>query len=324
MKHHALSTAVLLALGLSAPVAALADTHARKDIVVVSPQQPAAVQLQVQVKPLKTSFNVGEPIRLEVQGNKDIYTYLFRVDAAGNSRLLLPADANAPIMIKANTRNLLPTEGSLVLAANAPGAETLLVVTSTKPIAFAASKAATGQSAAELQQQFQSKGVGWADSNQPVNTTVTANGQESVSTLISVNILPAPASSPQPGGDAVGISRPGVMANGLVTVTTDKRIYTIGEPITVLYGSTAAGYLSVYADEENGQSTLIKRERIKAGQLATLTIEAMAPAGKTTLRAYVSATAADTDHPTKAVGPRTVAAPAADTVAVHTIQVNGR
>jgi hypothetical protein len=34
-----------------------------------------------------------------------------------------------------------------------------------------------------------------------------------------------------------------------------------------VYGTTAAGYIYVYADDNDGNRTLVVRERIKAGEL---------------------------------------------------------
>ena len=84
--------ALLLALALGgaahADVELGADEFDSKAIRVDAPENEP---LRVALEPVKESFEIDEPIRFKIRGNKTFYLYLFSVDdKSGDATLILP------------------------------------------------------------------------------------------------------------------------------------------------------------------------------------------------------------------------------------------
>lgn len=331
LRNSAFAAALLLASGatLAAPVADVQKKETKSIVIVDS---PAVTPLQVQASALKKSYNVGEPIQFKLKANKDVYFYLFSLDEDDNATLLIPNRKVTDNFLAAGRSSVFPSgENMPTLEGDKAGKETLLVVASTKEFNFSDDKEFSTKSiysqtkAANLKKQFASKDIVWVDASKP---EANSANQDNASFYFTVNItspLPTPVVNQNPTVESLlggaGASHAGVLADGnMVTVSSDKRKYRTGEAIELVYGTTAAGYIYVYADDNDGNRTLVVRERIKAGELKKKTIE-VAKTGKVTLRAYVSKKG-DTDY-SKAIVIRddASATPDKEAIAVHTLQV---
>lgn len=326
-------TALLLSTSTTFAESIVGNTQTKdvKSIVIVD--SPAVTPLLVQANALKKSYNVGEPIQFKLKANKDVYFYLFSLDEDENATLLIPNSKVTDNFLEAGRSSLFPNgEHSRMLVGDKAGKENLVVVATTKQINFSEDKDFSSKSiysqtkTANLKKQFASKDIVWVDASKP---EANSENQNAASFYFTVNVtspISAPVASQNPTVETlfsgVGASNAGVLADGnMVTVSSDKRKYRVGEAIELVYGSTSAGFIYVYADDNEGNRTLVLRERIKAGELKKQTIEAAKPTGKTTFHAYVSKRG-DTDYG-KAIVIRDDAnnAPDKEAIAVHTIQV---
>ena len=201
--------------------------------------------------------------------------------------------------LKAGRNSVFPNGDMPALEGTKAGKENLVVVATTKEIDFDdkdfSTKSIYSQTkTASLKKQFASKDIVWVDESKPEANSVN---QDNASFYF-------------------------ILADGnMVTVSSDKRKYRVGEAVELVYGSTSAGYIYVYADDNEGNRIPVARDRIKAGELKKMTVVADRPTGKTTFRAYLSKRG-DTDY-TKAIVIRDDAntAPDKEAIAVHTIQV---
>ncbi len=333
LRKNVLATALLLATGaaLAAPVVD-AQTKDVKSIVIVD--SPTATPLQVEAKALKSSYNVGEPIQFKLKANKDVYFYLFSLDEDENATLLIPNRKVTDNFLEAGHSSVFPSGDNMpALVGDKAGKETLVVVATTKEINFSDDKEFSTKSiysqtkTANLKKQFASKDIVWVDASKP---EANSTNQDTASFYFTVNVkspTPTPVANQNPTveallGGTAGASNAGLLADGnMVTVSSNKRKYRVGEEVELAYGSTTAGFIYIYADDNDGNRKLVLRDRIKAGELKKTTVDAARPTGKTTFRAYVSKRG-DTDY-SKAIVIRDDAntAPDKEAIAVHTIQV---
>lgn len=331
LRKNVLATALLLATGaaLAAPVVD-AQTKDVKSIVIVD--SPAATPLQVEAKALKSSYNVGEPIQFKLKANKDVYFYLFSLDEDENATLLIPNHKVTDNFLKAGRNSVFPNGDMPALEGTKAGKENLVVVATTKEIDFDdkdfSTKSIYSQTkTASLKKQFASKDIVWVDESKPEANSVNQDNASFYFTVKITSPIPTPVANQNPTveallGGGAGASNAGILADGnMVTVSSDKRKYRVGEAVELVYGSTSAGYIYVYADDNEGNRIPVARDRIKAGELKKMTVVADRPTGKTTFRAYLSKRG-DTDY-TKAIVIRDDAntAPDKEAIAVHTIQV---
>ena len=149
---------VLPLIGIS--IGSFAES-ADKSVYVV----PANTDLEINFRPTKNSFRVGESMRFEVSGNKPFYLYVYSVDKnTGKSVLLLPNKEDARNYYTANEVFSVPNPTVDFISDGRDGSELIKVVATTNSDDIGLSRfMSAGQfysvNTKDLESQFQSKGI---------------------------------------------------------------------------------------------------------------------------------------------------------------------
>jgi len=116
-------------LGFVAPTMAL-DELTEKGI-----QIRGSHGLEVHFKPYKRHFRAGEPIRFDVEGNRDFYLYLFNLDKDQDEAvMLLPNRYDIKHRYRLDRAYTVPAKAEFY--ADKAGLETLVVIASTQKLEF--------------------------------------------------------------------------------------------------------------------------------------------------------------------------------------------
>jgi len=75
----------------------------------------------------------------------------------------------------------------------------------------------------------------------------------------------------------------------VVFVSQDRDIYRLGENVTVAYGATRAGWLSLFVQYPNGKTEFLKKQHVDGKSIYTLKAKAVRPTGHQNLMALFSA-----------------------------------
>ena len=262
---------LLLALGLAAhaDVGLGADEMESKAIRV---DNPASEPLRVALEPAKDSFQVNEPIRFRIRGNKSFFLYLFSVSEDGDATLILPtkegqkhnkypADATLPV----------PNEGAPDFLSDEPGRETVVMVASTKYLPVKSSWFRDGADsyvgkAEDMEKEFADKGI-------------RIGGDRTRDANVFVRRLAVRIRGEDDDGERA-------TANVWLTTKGNRAEYAMGESIEAVFGSGEDGWVQLYVVEPNAGHSLLKTMEVEKGRAYTLKAVAEDPAGK---HAFVAA-----------------------------------
>ncbi len=293
---------VLLSFMLCAGAMAETKKEAGKSLVIrTNKPVPAQIsvqtvgQLQLAVTPNKTNYNVGDTFSLIVKGNQDFYLWIFAMnEKAGRGRMLVPGVVQTANHYKANRSYKVPTDGSYELFMDKAGVERIVIVASTKLIAidfkkFQKNKYFYSTSYKGLETQL--KGLRLLSSpTQPVRTAPDIVVTE-LNLLVSGSAAVAAAPVETPVVSPI-MAVPGFQASNdksVVFVSQDKDAYRLGEAVTVAFGATKAGWISLFVQYPNGKAEFLKKEHVDGKSIYTFQAEAVPPMGSQNLMAVFSA-----------------------------------
>lgn len=249
-------------------------------------------QLDLSVTPNRTAYKVGDTFSINVRGNQDYYLWVFAMNEdAGRGRMLVPGVVQSGNRYNANSSYKVPSGGSYELFMDKPGLERIVVVASTKWIAVDVNKLQRNQyfySTSYKGMETQLKGLRLLPGQgQTVRTapsvvvkemTLMVSSEGPVSTPISNPVIPIPGF--QSSGD-----------NSVIFVSQNKDTYRLGEVVTVAYGATKPGWISLFVQYPNGRSEFLKKEHVDGKSIYTLQAEAVRPVGSQNVMAVFSADA---------------------------------
>lgn len=271
---RALLTPLMLAVVCVASPAYSAEPAGAEKAVRVRDGAPAAAS-GFKAATEKPAYRVDEPIRLKVQSDRDVYVYVYTVDAAsGNAWLLFPNRQNVDNRIAA--QRLVKIPGSNVeFVSDQPGVEKLIVVASPKKIDIDPHKL-TGRGdfpeakTADLESSFESKGIRVRDSEAPQAEGVVVK-------RLDVKILAKGERSPDAAANAA-----------TVFINTSRASYQEGERMSIVYGASEPGWVHLFVVEPDGARSLLKRQKSRGDEQFRAVARAEAPLGKHYLVAVYS------------------------------------
>ena len=244
--------------------------------------------LRVSLEPVKASFNVDEPIRFNVRGNKTFFLYLYSIDNKTDEvTLLLPTQrGQRHNKYPANRTLPVPNQGEIELLADAPGRERLLLVASTRYLPVKSKWYRKGADyyvgkTEDFEQEFAEKGIRVRGPDK------TRDDKVLVKTVM------------------VRISGAGQVSNGAsasashvwLTTKGNRQDYAIGDPIEAVFGAGQDGWIHLYVVEPDRRYSHLKSYAVKKNRTYRAKAVAADPTGKHALVAVYS----EDDDPVRAL-----------------------
>ncbi len=259
---------IVIALAFLAPGLAMAQQAVPKQLYLRS----ADDSLQISFEPVKAAFDVGEPVRFNVRGNRDFFLYLFSIDTENDQALLLIPNARHGNKYPGNQTLVVPNP-DVQFAADRPGTEKLVVVAATRYMdldqAFA-HKSGSFSATTAREAQYQVKAL---------HLRPAAQKQQQIVQELDVPIVGA-AAVPAPGVD-----------QPIVFVSCERDTYQLGQPVRIVFGADRRGWVSLFALNTQGRYDLLKTQAVDGDRIYRLTARADRPTGKQALVAVYSAEA---------------------------------
>ena len=249
-------------LGLGSSLAAAQD----KAIQV----REAGEALKVSVEPTKPEYKVDEPIRFRVKGNDSFYLYVYSVDAAtGNAWLLLPNKKSKDNRFEGGVAHAVPGR-NVEFVADKPGKEKVVVVASAKKLDIESAKFASEgdfsrASESDMEKSFESKGIRVRDREE------SASADGVVVKRMEIAVVAGEERRREARAEGDG---------GVVFVTTARSSYSVGERVEVIYGADKAGWVHLYLVEPDGAYSLLKRGKVRGGEMLKVRATAEEPLGE--------------------------------------------
>jgi hypothetical protein len=222
--------------------------------------------LHVKFTPLKPEFEVNEPIRFKVKGNRTFYLYLFSiVEDSDEGYMILPNALQQYVKYKANREYIVP-EKNIEFYAEKPGTEKLIVVASTEKLPvkiekfrkegqlYAASAEFVEAEVKTLKIRQKRK-----EHNQVIQQlflNVSDNGVAVSTETAAVTASSPAATEAQPPAETQKKPRVATF------VSSDKTEYKTGEVSVITYGADTAGYIYLFVIEPQGKQTLLKKSPV--------------------------------------------------------------
>ena len=276
--------AVLLTTSVCADVELGIDEIGEKTIRA---ETPDAEPLRVKLEPAKAAFQVDEPIRFNIRGNKTFFLYLYSVDRETDEvTLLIPTrQGQRHNKYPANRTLAVPNEGEVDLLADEPGRERLLMVASTKYLPIKSRWYRKGADyfvgkTAEFEAEFADKGIRVRGPDK------TRDDKVLVKTVM-VRIA----------GEERDDSAAAPASHVWLTTKGNRQDFAIGDPIEAVFGSGQDGWIHLYVVEPNGRYNRLKSYPVEGDQTYTAKAVASDPAGKHALVAVYS----EDDEPARAL-----------------------
>lgn len=214
-------------------------------------------------------------------------------EKAGRGRMLVPGIAQTGNRYKANQTYKVPAGGSYEWFMDKAGVERLVVVASTRWIAIDSKKFEKNKyfySTSYKGLETQLKGLRLLSSpTQPVRTAPDVVVTE-LNLLVSGSTAVAAAPVVIPVVSSI-TAVPGFTASNdksVVFVSQDKDAYRLGETVTVAYGATKPGWISLFVQYPDGKTEFLKKEHVDGKSIYTLQAEAVLPMGSQELMAVFS------------------------------------
>ena len=270
MRIAAIVLAVMTPMAASGIELAVEEVESR----AIRVDDPTKEPLRVALEPVKDSFEVDEPIRFNIRGNKTFFLYLFSIDdETGDATLILPTKEGQEHNKYPADRTLpVPNEGEADFLSDTPGRETVVMVASTKYLPVKSNWFRDGADsyvgkAKEFEQEFADKGI-------RVGEGKTRDEKVHVKRL-AVRIR---------GEDAP--SAPA--SNVWLTTQGNRQEYALGERINAVFGAGEDGWVQVYVVEPTGKRTPLKSYAVEANKAYTMKAIAEDPVGKHAFVAFYS------------------------------------
>ncbi|MDD4930143.1 MAG: DUF4384 domain-containing protein [Gallionella sp.] len=266
--------AMLLSLSVVHAAPASVTTPDAKALTMGQSAAPAE-KLKFNVEALKKSYKINEPIRLKLNGDKDFYLYLYSLNEDGGATQVFPNRKQKNNHFAAGRTYVMPGSDTQPLTADKGNTtERLMVVASLKKLDFDYEASGAGDYYSDMQKQLQSKDIRWG------TTADQATGRDTVTRTLSLKISNQRYTEADNSANAANVA-------GTVLLGADKKSYKAGETMRIMYASSADGVLTLAYEYEDGARQLLKRTRVKAGELNSVKAQAEAPGGKHTLLAWM-------------------------------------
>ena len=229
--------------------------------------QNASKKLAVTMTAKKISFNVGEPIRFEVKGNKTFFLYLFSINEKDNQGVrILPNELDKMNKYPAK-RVLTVPNAKIEFVADKPGTEHLVMIASTKYLDLKTDDYKKAgdfliSDAKTVQNQVKAIRVQAAPEKQQADKT------EIVVKDITVEIQ----------GEQTAHVKP--TKQPIVFVATDRREYKEGETVRIVFGADKKGYVHLYLKQPKNKTVLLKKFEVNGENMYHQDAIAEAPLGE--------------------------------------------
>lgn len=264
--------------GLSNPAFADLEQVESKRIRIGRTEQPAN-SLDVSMEPTKSSYQVGEPIRFRVRGNRPFYLYLYSTDKdTGESVLLLPSKHQRSNKYPGRGSYTVPNRG-VVIDATEEGHETITMVATTKYIDVKSAKLkAAGDFSVgktkDLEEFFGDKGI-----RIRTNTGQPASGNGMVVRNIDLRIRGERFAYQDDDDD----SQAEGSKDSVAFLSTSKSRYSMGEKLRVVFGANQKGWVHLYTIEPSGSISLLTSRKVDGKAIESVLARAESPLGRHTL-----------------------------------------
>ncbi|MEW6267259.1 MAG: DUF4384 domain-containing protein [Thermodesulfobacteriota bacterium] len=231
--------------------------------------------LRVTFEPVKTVFQVNEPIKFKIKANKQFFLYLFSLDKQTNQGvLIMPNELYQGNMYQADAEFIAPPPNYEFFAQN-PGLEKIIMVASTAWL--------------ELDHKKYTKSGGFF-TGQAVDMEAEAKSlvvrglkKDVVSSEVDVVIVGS-GPAPQAGSAAPPVQAPaGSPTPAAPFVSTDKIEYKVGDKLKITFGADKKGYVYLVLVEPDGTRQVLKKQEVSGENIYQVQGLATAPAGRQTL-----------------------------------------
>ncbi len=271
------SMVFLLIASLMVLIAAEAqETEEEKGIRLRRGDESSSSSLRVRFEPVKDVFEVGEPLRFEIRGNKRFFLYLYTTDPdTGQTVLILPNQRQKTNQYEANRTYRVPNP-NVEFYGDEPGRERFTMLATTRYLEidsarFSKSGDFLSGSTQDLEQEFESKGIHIRGPERD------RRGSNRVVKDVAINIEGYSSGRRDRG---IGRDDSGIASDANVFLSTEKENYAVGEQVRIVFGADREGWLHLYTTEPDGYRSLLTRKRVDANDLQHATARAQAPGGQ--------------------------------------------
>ena len=227
-------------------------------------------ELHVDFSPAKPRFQVGEAIRFNIRGNRDFFLYLFSINEAdGSAVLLIPGSRQEGIKYRGGRTFVVPNPG-LEFFANRPGTEKVVMLASSRYLDMDRAG-------------FKTVGDFYTTTAKTAQTEFKALQLRSarkkaayVIRQMDLDILPASPSPPPP---------PPAGNRPIAFISTDLAQYRPGDVVRIVYGADAPGWVHIYTIEPDGRRKYLTSSRVSGEGIYHLKARAESPTGRHALLA---------------------------------------
>lgn len=240
-----------------------------------------AGDLRVNFEPLNSVYEVDEPIRFRVRGNKTFFLYVYTVDKdTGNAVLLLPNRKQTGNKYPGGSYYNVPNR-SVEFYADERGQERIVMVASSKYIDVDRARFKSVGDFAMVQEkaledEFEAKGI---------RIRRGENRRRPSSKDVIVKDIDLAIVGKRHREDRIGFAD---RQSAIPFVSTVRDQYYVGEKMRVVFGADKPGYVHLYTVEPGGSVSLLTRRKVDGESLETLVARAEAPLGEHALVALWS------------------------------------
>ncbi len=235
--------------------------------------EPQAGALQLDVTGVKSQYVIGEPIQLEVRGNRTFYLWAYARDPRGDAVLLVPSPTQPGNKYQGGWTHTLPNPGLKILADEAGPHEITLIASTrwldidlTRRVQTDASGGWNAK-AVTLDGAFEEKGIRIQRDGAPPPTT-------SADTVIRRIAFDVSSERRRPGAEP-----PPAAGAALPFVRMDRAEYRLGDRFRLVFGATEDGYVHVFLREPDGGLVRLLEREVRANRAYEETGTITEPAG---------------------------------------------
>lgn len=226
---------------------------------------------QVDFKPVKQTFEVGERIRFKVKGNKTFYLYLFSIDTAANrGTVLLPNARQQYIKYQAGKEYIVP-EKNIEFFSDRAGREKIIMLASTRKMNInfkGYSKSGNFFTAAATEVEEESKAL---------HIRSKKKKAQQVTCELNLSIV-----DPDHGTGIATEESSATATTSRVSafISSDRTRYIPGDTITITYGADNKGYVHLYVVTPDGGYSFLKTRKVSGDKFYQEKARAALPGGE--------------------------------------------
>ncbi len=298
LKRTAIGLAAIAATALSPVLASDEDKALRATGPLVT------TGLTFQMEPMKTLYEVGEPVKLRVKGSQPFFLTVFSEDLeTGQVTTLLPSRAQPGNKYPAGGFYTVPNPG-VTFTADRPGRILITAVASSESLNLDVSRfKAQGDFYTaprdEVYPQLESKGMRVRPVRRPIQPTqpaptepppVVSTVASLVAQTVEISVKPRPSLA---FGSLSPATAPGLAQDAVVLLSSNRTAYRIGERARLVFGADKPGTMTIYVIEPNGQYSKLLTRAVDGNTLQSVDTVVRAPSGGHTVVAVYSEAPAD-------------------------------